>query len=119
MSNIYNIEINALNGTSIDLGEFNINKTDIKDIKKELGKQCSVSADNISFSMADIKENTIYLDIVISQTPSDHVVYGNKYIDDLTIREVLNHIELYGTPEDSHIFTDIGAKTHYKHIFHH
>ena len=110
MSNTYNIEINTLDGKRITLGAFNINKTDLKDIKNKLQQIHGHDKDGISFTYIFKKENTVSIDAFISEEISHHKEFGNQYIDHLKIREVLDHLELYGTPEDSHIFTDIGAK---------
>ena len=110
MSDTYNIEINTLDGKSIDLGEFNIYKTDLKDIKNKLEQIHGYDKDGISFTYIFKKENTVSIDAFISEEISHHKEFGNQYIDNLKIREVIDHLELYGTPEDSHIFTELGAK---------
>ena len=110
--NIYNIEINTLDGKRIDLGKFNINKTNLKDIKNKLEQIHGYDKDSISFIYMCEKETKISMDAFISEEISHHKDFGNQYIDHLKIREVLNHIDKYGIPEDSHIFTEIGAKKH-------
>ena len=112
MSQVYNIKINTKDGKSIDLGEFNIFKTDLKDIKNKLEQIHGYDKNSISFIYMCEKEKkiSISMDAFISEEISHHKEFGNQYIDNLKIREVLDHLELYGTPEYSHIFTEIGSK---------
>ena len=107
MINTYNIEINTLDGKRITLGEFNINKTDLKDIKNKLEQIHGYDKDGISFTYIFKKENTVSIDDFISEEISHHKEFGNQYIDNIKIREVIDHLELHGTPEDSHIFTEL------------
>ena len=93
MSQVYNIEIWTLGEKRMDLGEgeLDINKT-LEDIKNKIEERNGYKVGHISFITMKTKENTIIFHTYISDTPEEHQVYGNKYIDDLTIREVLNQI---------------------------